>query len=145
MSADARGTNIIRTVVAVIRSSRAFGKVRMRAGPGSVTNVIRTLVPIIRARGPGRLVVRQTSARPVTGIRVRTLIIRRITTGGAGRQIRMRTGTGSVTDIIGTVVAVIRARRAVGLVIVQTRTGAVARIGVGTIVVDRVATDRTGG
>ena len=46
-------TNVVGTVIPVIRAGRAIGEIRMRAGPGAVTNVVSTLVPVIRARGAG--------------------------------------------------------------------------------------------
>ena len=146
VQADARaiaGIRIRAVIIQRVTASRPGRQVRMRAGAGG-TDIIGAIIPVVRARGSVGFMIVQTGSGAVASVRARTVAVRGITTGRPGRQVGMRASTRGA-DIIGAVVAVIRTCRAIRLVIVQTRTRAVARIGIGAVVVRRVATGRPDG
>ena len=145
MGADARGTDIIRTVIPVIRAGRTIGKVGMRAGSGPIAKVIRALVPVIRARGPGCLVVREARARAVARVGISTVTIGRIAASRAPGQIGMRTGTSPVTDVIRAIVSFVRARGSRDLIVKETRSGSITGVRVGAIIVGGITTRGTRG
>ena len=145
VSTKGRLTDVVRAVIAVIRTGRAIGKIGMRAGPDPVTDVVRAFVAIVRTCGSGRFVVAQAGPGPVACIRVRTIIVRWIPTGRPRRQIWMSANASSVTDVVRTIIAVIRAGGPGGLIVRETCARAVTGIGIGTIVVRRITAVRSSG
>ena len=136
-------TNVVRTIVAVVRATRSIGLMVGQARPGSVAgiriravvvcriatqssggkgrvkadsgdaNVAGTIVGVIRTACSVGLVVGHARARSVAGIRVGAVVVGGVATGGAGRMIRMRTDA-VATDVVRATVSVIRAARSVG-------------------------------
>ncbi len=78
--------------------------------------------------------VDQTRARSIAGIRVGTVVDRGISTECPCSEVGMSAGP-AVTHVVGTVVTIIRAQRAVGLVIAQTDSRSITAVRVGAIVV----------
>ena len=173
MGADTSTADIIGTIAAVIGAGRSVGLMIVQTGPGPIASigisaVIVRRVATGRASGQGRMrtntrsahitsaiaavigangtvgfMIPQAGPGPVTGIRVGTVIVRGVTTGRTGREIRMRAHSGG-THIIGAVVTVIGAGGAIRLVIVQTGARPVTGIRIGTVIVRGVAASRTG-
>ena len=115
----------------------------MRADPRA-TEVVGAIVAVVGARCSVGLVIVQASARAVAGIRIRAVIVGGITAGRTGRAVRMRADAGA-TYVVGAIVAVVRARGAVRLVIVQADAGPVTGIRVGAFIVNGITTGGTGG
>ena len=77
-------------VIPVIRTRGTVHEVGVRTH-SAVTHVIRTLVSVVRAPCAVRLMVILASTRPVTSVRIGTVIGRRIAAGRPGRVVRMGT------------------------------------------------------
>ena len=129
--------------VAGISASRTRRQIRMRASTDPIADIIGTVVPVVRTRGSGGLIVNQARPGAIAGIRVRAIRVRRVPTGRPGRQIRMRTRTGSVADVSRTFVTVVGTCRSIQLVIVQTDAHPVAGVRVCAIIVCGIATGGT--
>ena len=104
----------------------------MRAVTGAITDIVRTVIPVIRAGGPGGFIVCETGSRPVTGIGIGAIVVGRITASRARGQIGMRTET-RYTLIVGAVVTIIRTGRTVGQIGMSAGPGRIANI-VGALV-----------
>ena len=90
MAAYSRFTEIIRTLIRIIRTRRPVRDTWMYAGTRSITNIDGAFVAVVRTGRPDQLVVRQTGTRSITRIRVGTVIIRRVTTARTRHKIGMR-------------------------------------------------------
>ena len=144
MGTHARSADVVRAVVAIVGSSSTIQYIRVRACADSVTNIVGTLISVIRAHSATRRIIHQTGARPVTRVGAGTVPDSLITTRRAHWQIRMRTRPRPVTSVGRAVVSVIRARGAGRLIICLARARTVTGIRIGAITINWISAGRTG-
>jgi hypothetical protein len=127
------GVRISTVIVGGVPARGSGGQVRVRAHTGS-TYVVGTVITVIGAsRAIGFMVV-LARTRPVASVRIGTVIVGGVPARGSGGQVRVRARAGS-TYVVGTVITVIGASRAIGFIVLLARTRPVAGVGIGTVVV----------
>ena len=75
------GTDVVRTVVTVIRAGCTVNQVGVRTQSAPVANVVGTFVTVVRARRTGGHVIDQAGPGSVARVRIRTVVDQRTTAG----------------------------------------------------------------